>query len=217
MCGSAFKNKGVQPLLDAIIHMVAGAIDAKSPYTHGHCQRVPELAKELASEDVIAVDTRGPHGESATRHMVGFGGVGIFGEVSAWNGISAAMGGDTTKILIIALVGVLMAGGSLNLGEIVAAQAGPISILVNNAGIAGPTGPVDEIAPEDWDHCLSVCLTGQFLCTHHAVPLIKAAGGGSIVNISSAAGRFGYAFRTPGIADAGGRISCTSTFPTRSS
>jgi HD-GYP domain-containing protein (c-di-GMP phosphodiesterase class II)/HAMP domain-containing protein len=35
-------------LLDAIIHMVAGAIDAKSPYTHGHCQRVPEIAKDLA-------------------------------------------------------------------------------------------------------------------------------------------------------------------------
>jgi len=35
-------------LLDAVIHMVAGAIDAKSPYTHGHCQRVPEIAKDLA-------------------------------------------------------------------------------------------------------------------------------------------------------------------------
>jgi HD-GYP domain-containing protein (c-di-GMP phosphodiesterase class II) len=35
-------------LLDAIIHMVAGAIDAKSPYTHGHCQRVPEIARDLA-------------------------------------------------------------------------------------------------------------------------------------------------------------------------
>jgi len=43
-------------LLDAIIHMVAGAIDAKSPYTHGHCQRVPEIARELAKAAHDATD-----------------------------------------------------------------------------------------------------------------------------------------------------------------
>ncbi len=48
-------------LLDAIIHMVAGAIDAKSPYTHGHCQRVPEIAKELAEAAHNATD--GPFAE----------------------------------------------------------------------------------------------------------------------------------------------------------
>ena len=43
-------------LLDAIIHMVAGAIDAKSPYTHGHCQRVPEIARDLAESAHEATD-----------------------------------------------------------------------------------------------------------------------------------------------------------------
>src|SRR5580692_9140488 len=74
---------------------------------------------------------------------------------------------------------------------------GGLDALVNNAGIAGPTGGVEEIAPAEWRRTLDICLTGQFLCAHHAVPLIKTAGGGAIINLSSAAGRFGYAFRTP--------------------
>lgn len=74
---------------------------------------------------------------------------------------------------------------------------GGLDALINNAGIAGPTGRVEEITPAQWRRCIEVCLTGQFLCAHHAVPMIRKAGGGAIVNMSSAAGRFGYAFRTP--------------------
>src|SRR4029079_1511849 len=81
--------------------------------------------------------------------------------------------------------------------ELVAKQLGGLDALINNAGIAGPTGQVDEISPQDWRRCIDVCLTGQFLCARLAVPMLKQAGGGSIVNMSSAAGRHGYAFRTP--------------------
>jgi NAD(P)-dependent dehydrogenase (short-subunit alcohol dehydrogenase family) len=93
----------------------------------------------------------------------------------------------------------------------VKASLGGLDALVNNAGISGPTGGVEDIAPADWRRAIDVCLTGQFLCAHHGVPMLKAAGGGAIVNLSSAAGRFGYAFRTPYSAAKWGVIGLTQS------
>ncbi|MET1028954.1 MAG: SDR family oxidoreductase [Dongiaceae bacterium] len=91
------------------------------------------------------------------------------------------------------------------------ARLGGLDALINNAGIAGPTGGVEEISPVDWQRCLDIGLTGQFLCTRLAVPLLKEAGGGAIVNMSSAAGRHGYAFRTPYAAAKWGVIGFTQS------
>ncbi len=91
------------------------------------------------------------------------------------------------------------------------AQLGGLDVLVNNAGIAGPTGPIEKIDPADWRRCIDIDLTGQFLCARAAVPLLKAAGGGAIVNMSSVAGRLGYAFRTPYAAAKWGVIGLTQS------
>lgn len=88
---------------------------------------------------------------------------------------------------------------------------GGLDVLINNAGVAGPTGGVEEIAPADWRRTIDVCLVGQFLCAHFAVPMLKRSPDASIVNMSSSAGRYGYAFRTPYSAAKWGVIGFTQS------
>lgn len=77
------------------------------------------------------------------------------------------------------------------------AALGGLDCFVNNAGIAGPTGKVDEIDPAAWDRCIAIDLTGQFNCVRLAVPHLRRSGNASLMNVSSLAGRLGFALRTP--------------------
>ena len=95
--------------------------------------------------------------------------------------------------------------------EAALARLGGLDVLVNNAGIAGPTGGVEEITPESWDHCIQVCLTSQFNCARLAVPHLRASRNPSIVNLSSAAGKFGFALRSPYAAAKWGVIGFTKS------
>ncbi len=88
---------------------------------------------------------------------------------------------------------------------------GGLDILVNNAGIAGPSAPVEEVSPEDWRRTIAVGLDGAFLCARRAVPPLKSAGGGCIVNMSSSAGVMGFPNRSPYAAAKWGVVGLTKT------
>ncbi|MBD9430034.1 SDR family oxidoreductase [Achromobacter sp. ACM03] len=89
---------------------------------------------------------------------------------------------------------------------------GKLDALVNNAGVSGPTNRLEETTLDAWQRTLDVNLTGTFLCARSAVALLRAAGGGSIVNISSVAGRLGFSLRTPYSASKFGLAGLTQTW-----
>ena len=99
------------------------------------------------------------------------------------------VGGIVADVSVPAQVDALVAAAVQYLGG--------LDVLINNAGIAGPTARVEDISIDEWNRTIAVDLNGMFYCTRLAVPLLKKAGGGSIINLSSVAGRLGYAMRTP--------------------
>jgi NAD(P)-dependent dehydrogenase (short-subunit alcohol dehydrogenase family) len=88
-------------------------------------------------------------------------------------------------------------------------EFGGLDILVNNAGIAGPTAAVADATCGDWERTLAVNLTGAFLCAKFAIPHLIARRNGRIINITSVAGRIGYAMRSAYAASKWGLIGFT--------
>ncbi len=76
-------------------------------------------------------------------------------------------------------------------------KLGGLDCLINNAGIAGPTSKIEEIDTADWAECLNICLTSQFLLIKNCVPKLRLSENASIINLSSVAGKMGFALRSP--------------------
>ena len=90
-------------------------------------------------------------------------------------------------------------------------EFGNVNILVNNAGIVGPTAPITNVNRKDWDETLAVNLTGAFLCAKAVLPAMIERRSGKIINISSVAGRMAYALRAPYAVSKWGMIGLTRT------
>ena len=81
---------------------------------------------------------------------------------------------------------------------------------MNNAGIARPTARIEDIDDEAWHKCVNICLSSQFYCIK-AAPYLRGSKNASIVNLSSAAGKFGFPLRTPYAAAKWGVVGLTKT------
>jgi NAD(P)-dependent dehydrogenase (short-subunit alcohol dehydrogenase family) len=124
------------------------------------------LAQEGAA--VAVTDVREAEGHALAAEIVGAGGVAAF-----WR-LDVSREADVQAVFAA-----------------VTARFGPVTVLVNNAGIAGVNKPTHEITEAEWDALMAVNVKGVFFCTKHVIPAMRQAGGGSIINLSSIYGLVG--------------------------
>ncbi len=117
---------------------------------------------------------------------------------------------EHSALALARVVDVSSAEGVQAFFEEVVGRLGGIDVLVNNAGIAGPTARAEDISTEDWDRTIAVNLTGQFFFARAAIPHMKKQRRGLIVNISSSSARTGLPLRLPYVVSKAGVLSLTT-------
>ena len=86
-----------------------------------------------------------------------------------------------------------------------------VDALINNVGVAGPTGTIENLNSEDWEQTLKINVISHFYFTKLAIPMLKKNKGGSIINISSGAGIMGFPLRSPYAASKWAVVGVTKT------
>jgi NAD(P)-dependent dehydrogenase (short-subunit alcohol dehydrogenase family) len=147
----------------------------------------------------VALISGGGRGQGATeaRLFVGEGAKVVFGDVLDADGRKVeaeirASGGDATYVHL----DVTSESDWRAAVETALSRYGKLDVLVNNAGIIIRKG-IEETSIEDWDRTMAINVKGVFLGTKHAIPAMRRAGGGSIINISSIAGLVGSTYGSP--------------------
>ena len=119
---------------------------------------------------------------------------------------TAALAGTEARV---ALVDVADAASVARLAAEVSDEA--VSVLVNNAGIAGPVKPLVEIDPDEWDEVFAVNVRGMYLMCKAFLPTMIARGHGNVINLASVSGKRPLALRTPYAASKMAVIGLTNT------
>lgn len=147
------------------------AFDGKVALITGGGSGIGEAIARLLAERGAAVVVTDIHLDAAQR---------VAGEIVASGGTAAAFAANVAK-----------ADDSEASVDFAVKTFGALHLAVNNAGIGGAPGPVADLAPNDWDTVIKVNLDGVFYGMHYQIPAMLAAGGGSIVNMSSILGLVG--------------------------
>ena len=98
-----------------------------------------------------------------------------------------------------------------NLFKQISKKTKKIDALINNVGVAGPTGTIEKLKSKDWEQTLKINVISHFYFTKLAIPMLKKNKGGSIINLSSGAGIMGFPLRSPYAASKWAVIGVTKT------
>ncbi len=176
---------------------------------HTNAEQQEVFAQDLCGQTAIVTGGATGIGEGIARRLAKSGArIAIFDlNLELAKSVAASIGGESFACHCnVADAGSVEAAIASVLGE-----TGRIEILVNNAGIAGPDGPIWEQSLENWQRSLAVNLSGVFYCCRAVLPHMLDQGYGRIVNIASIAGKEGNPNMTPYSATKGGVIALTKS------
>jgi 3-oxoacyl-[acyl-carrier protein] reductase len=125
--------------------------------------------------------------------------------------VTDAAAGEPDESVMAVRVDVTDPASATAMCDAVQGRWGRVDVLVNNAGIAGPTAAVADYPPDTWQRVIAVNLIGVFHCTRACLPTMTAAGYGRIVNIASIAGKDGNPGMSAYSASKGGVIAFTKS------